>query len=92
MKKKIIIIDDEPLIATLLKELIDDEQGLEVAKVATRKEDFLNFIQRDSFDVALVDISVGEREGGLELLKILKEQYEMIKEQQQRLSTIIREV
>ncbi len=72
MKKKIIIIDDEPLIATLLKELIDEEPDLEVAQVATKKEEFLNHVTKTAFDIALVDISVGEREGGLELLKILK--------------------
>jgi two-component system, NarL family, invasion response regulator UvrY len=72
MKKKIIVIDDEPLIATLLKELIDEEPDLEVAQVATKKEEFLNHVTQTPFDIALVDISVGEREGGLELLKILK--------------------
>jgi two-component system invasion response regulator UvrY len=72
MKKKIIVVDDEPLIATLLKELIEDEPDLEVAQVATRKNDFLSFVEKDGYDIALVDISVGEREGGLDLLQTLK--------------------
>ncbi len=72
MKKKIIVIDDEPLIATLLKELIEDEPDMEVAQVATRKEEFLGMVTQDVFDIALIDISVGGREGGLELLQILK--------------------
>jgi two-component system invasion response regulator UvrY len=72
MKKRIIVIDDEPLIATLLKELIDDEEDLQVAQVATRKDEFLRFVTDNPYDVALVDISVGEREGGLELLQTLK--------------------
>jgi two-component system, NarL family, invasion response regulator UvrY len=72
MKKKIIVIDDEPLIATLLKELIDEEEDLEVAQVATKKEEFLNFVLQNRYDIALIDISVGEREGGLDILQILK--------------------
>jgi DNA-binding NarL/FixJ family response regulator len=72
MKKRIIVVDDEPLIATLLKELIDDDPDLEVAQVATKKNDFLEFVTKDAYDIALVDISVGEREGGLDLLQTLK--------------------
>jgi two-component system, NarL family, invasion response regulator UvrY len=72
MKKKIIVIDDEPLIATLLKELIEEEPDMEVSQVATRKEEFLDLVTQGSFDIALIDISVGEREGGLDLLQILK--------------------
>jgi two-component system invasion response regulator UvrY len=72
MKKKIIVIDDEPLIATLLKELIDEEPDLEVAQVATKKEEFLKSVSNNTYDIALIDISVGEREGGLDLLQTLK--------------------
>jgi two-component system, NarL family, invasion response regulator UvrY len=72
MKKRIIVIDDEPLIATLLKELIDEDEELEVAKVATKKDEFLQAVAADRYDIALIDISVGEREGGLELLAAIK--------------------
>ena len=72
MKKKIIIVDDEPLILDLLKELIEQEEDFEILEIATRQQDFLNSIEQDSFDVAIIDISVGERDGGLNLLQILK--------------------
>ena len=73
IKKKIIILDDEPLISTLIKELIEEEgQDLEISKITTEKKEFLNEVMLESFDVALVDISVGGREGGLDILKTLK--------------------
>jgi DNA-binding NarL/FixJ family response regulator len=72
-KKRIIIIDDEPLISTLMKELIDDNEEFEISKITTQKDEFLEAVSQDSYDIALIDISVGWREGGLELLKILKE-------------------
>jgi len=74
VKKKIIILDDEPLIPILIREMIQEEQGLEIAAIATDKEEFLEAVKNNSFDAALIDISVGGREGGLELLEILKNQ------------------
>jgi DNA-binding NarL/FixJ family response regulator len=72
-KKRIIIIDDEPLISTLMKELIDDEPEFEISKITTQKDEFLSALEEASFDIGLIDISVGWREGGLEILKILQE-------------------
>jgi two-component system invasion response regulator UvrY len=72
-KKQIIVIDDEPLISTLMKELIEDDQEFEIAKITTEKEEFLKACTEHKYDVALIDISVGWREGGLEILQILQE-------------------
>jgi len=73
MKKKILVVDDEPMIASLLKELIDEDPELQVAQVATRKSEFVDFVAQNIYDIALIDISVGEREGGLEMLQHLKD-------------------
>jgi len=73
MKKKIIVVDDEPLIPVLMKEIIEEDQGLEIAQIAHRKEEFLDLLSQNSFDAALLDISLGGREGGLELLKIIRD-------------------
>ncbi len=73
MKKKIIAIDDEPLIAVLMKEIIEEDSELEVAQIATEKNEFVYFVENGSFDAGIVDISVGGREGGLELLQIIKD-------------------
>ncbi len=72
VKKRIIVIDDEPLISTLMKELVDEDPELEVSKITTAKDEFLAAVAQASFDIALVDISVGGREGGIEILKSLK--------------------
>src|ERR1044071_2219726 len=72
MKKRIIIIDDEPLIPALIKEFLDEKDGYEISEVATTPESFLNSVKQNPFDVALIDISIREREGGIELLRVLK--------------------
>jgi DNA-binding NarL/FixJ family response regulator len=72
-KKRVIVIDDEPLISTLMKELVDEEPDLEISKITVKKEEFLEAVTQHSFDIALIDISVGGREGGIEILKFLKE-------------------
>ncbi len=72
-KKRIIVIDDQPLISNLIKELVSDEQELEVVQITSKKEEFLDAaVHGHSFDVALIDISVGDREGGIEILKTLQ--------------------
>jgi DNA-binding NarL/FixJ family response regulator len=71
-KKKIIAVDDEPLIAVLMKEVIDEDPELEITKIASEKADFLNSVEQGHFDAALIDISIGGREGGIELLQAVK--------------------
>jgi two-component system, NarL family, invasion response regulator UvrY len=72
MTKRIIILDDEPLIPVLIKEMIEEEQELEISQITADKGEFLDSVKQNSFDAALIDISVGGREGGIELLQILK--------------------
>ena len=71
-EKRIIVVDDEPLIAILMKEIVEEDEGLEIAQIATDKKEFFNLLDQDNFDAALIDISVGGREGGIELLQMVK--------------------
>lgn len=73
-KKKIIMIDDEPLIPSLIQELLEmtEEGELEIARITANKDEFLDLVLNEPFDAALIDISVGSREGGLDLLRDLK--------------------
>jgi DNA-binding NarL/FixJ family response regulator len=57
----------------LIKELVDEDPQLEIARITTQKKEFMDAINQGPFDIALIDISVEGREGGLELLKQLKE-------------------
>jgi DNA-binding NarL/FixJ family response regulator len=72
MRKRIIVVDDEPLIGVLMKEIVEEDPGLEIVHIVSEKDEFLNLINRHSFDAAIVDISVGCREGGIELVQTIK--------------------
>lgn len=72
IKKRIIIIDDDPMVLELVKEIIEEDEELETSHLVRTKNEFLNLVFQTSFDGALIDISVGNREGGIELLQILK--------------------
>jgi DNA-binding NarL/FixJ family response regulator len=75
IKRKIIILDDEPLIPALIKDLIEEEPALEISEVVDNQADFFNRVQQDHFDVALIDVSLGkEGRGGMEVLRRLKEE------------------
>lgn len=67
--KRIIIVDDNPMIPELLKEVINAEPDLEVSRIAAGREEFFRCLEDEFFDMALVDLSLKEREGGLRILE-----------------------
>lgn len=71
-KRKIIIVDDNPSIPPLLKEIIDMEPDMLVACEAANKDEFFRCLAKGNLDVALVDLSLKEREGGLDILDELR--------------------
>jgi two-component system invasion response regulator UvrY len=71
-KIRTIAIDDEPLILSMMQELVEDDPDVEISAITENNAEFLDMIAKEQFDVALMDISVGGREGGLELLKALQ--------------------
>lgn len=73
MRHKIILIDDEPLILNLIEELMEEEKEFEVASITSTREEFLSFVSKDPYDVAVIDISVEDSEGGFDILKSMKE-------------------
>jgi len=56
-----------------MKEIIEEDQELEMAQFVSEKDEFLNLVSQNTFDAALVDISMGGREGGIELLQTMKD-------------------
>lgn len=72
IKKEIIIVDDEPLIPVLMKEIVEEDGLFTVARIAGGKKEFLEAVQEGLFDIALIDMSLEGREGGLELLELMK--------------------
>ncbi len=71
-KKRIIIVDDEHLVLSLLKEVLEEDSGIEVS-VTHKKEEFMELAKYHEFDAAVIDIRIGGKNGGMDLLKFLKE-------------------
>ena len=71
-KKRVIVVDDEPMISILTKEFIEEDEEWEISSITTEKAEFLDLILNNPYDVALIDISIGGCEGGLEILRTLK--------------------
>ena len=70
-KAKVLLVDDHPIVRQGLANLIDQEDDLHVSGQASDAEQALAAILKDRPDVALVDISLGDR-SGLELIKDIR--------------------
>lgn len=68
MKRRIVIVDDHPIIRDGLSQLINQESDVEVCGVAANAGDGLDLIARLQPNLAIVDLSLGGRPG-LELIK-----------------------
>src|SRR5215471_4222059 len=69
-KTRILFADDEPAIRMTLP-LILQQQGFEVSVAATVPE-ALAYINRQSFDVLLADLNIGERGDGFTLISAMR--------------------
>lgn len=76
-KRRILIVDDHPLLREGVANLINREPDLHVCGEAPNAAEALQVIRSLRPDLALVDISLGGR-SGLELIKDLKLQYEAL--------------
>jgi len=66
--KRVLIVDDHPMMRTGLAQLIDNEPDLKVCAEADNAGQALDVIARQSFDLILLDISLPDK-NGLELIK-----------------------
>lgn len=66
--KRILIVDDHPMMRTGLAQLIDNEGDLKVCAEADNAGQAIDIVSREKFDLALLDISLPGK-NGLELLK-----------------------
>ncbi len=69
-KTRILFADDEPAIRMTLPAVLEHE-GFEVSVAATVAE-ALSYINRDSFDVLLADLNIGERGDGFTLISAMR--------------------
>jgi DNA-binding NarL/FixJ family response regulator len=66
--RKVLIVDDHPIVCAGLKQIIDHEEDLTVCGTADDVNGALQAIRRLSPDVAIVDLNL-RREDGLQLIK-----------------------
>ena len=71
IQKRLLIVDDHPMLRTGLAQLIDDEGDLKVCCEADNAGQAINAVSKQKFDLALVDISLPDK-SGLELIKDLR--------------------
>jgi DNA-binding NarL/FixJ family response regulator len=66
--KRVLIVDDHPMMRTGLAQLIDNEPDLKVSAEADNAGQALDAVARQPFDLILLDISLPDK-NGLELIK-----------------------
>jgi DNA-binding NarL/FixJ family response regulator len=69
--KRLLIVDDHPMMRTGLAQLIDSEGDLKVCAEADNAGQAINIVSKQKFDLALVDISLPDK-NGLELIKDIR--------------------
>ena len=69
--KRLLIVDDHPMMRNGLAQLIDNEDDLKVAAEADNAGQAITAVSKQKFDLALVDISLPDK-NGLELIKDLR--------------------
>ena len=69
--KRLLIVDDHPMMRTGLAQLIGSEPDLNVVAEADNARQALAAVEKSNFDLALLDISLPDK-NGLELIKDLR--------------------
>ncbi len=74
-KKKVMVVDDHPIVRQGLAQLINQEDDIEVCCEAENMKNALLVVEKFHPDVAIVDIALGESTG-VRLIKELSEKYQ----------------
>ncbi len=77
--KKILIVDDHPLLRQGIKQVIELEEDLKVTGEASSANEAIDMINRDKPDIAIVDITLAGNVSGIELVKSINERFPDIK-------------
>jgi DNA-binding LytR/AlgR family response regulator len=75
-KSKILIVEDEPLIADDLSYILERE-GYEIAGILSEMETAVNFLKTEKPDLILLDISLEGDEDGIDLAQIINESFQI---------------
>jgi DNA-binding NarL/FixJ family response regulator len=77
-RKRILIIDDHPIFRLGLKELINQENDLQVCGEVEKPAEALGTIADVSPDMILIDLALEQEDDGLELITQIREQFETL--------------
>ena len=72
---RIVVVDDHPIVAEGLKQLLELEDDLVVCSAVQNAGDAIAEIEKENPDLMIVDISLKGGSSGLELIKTIKAQY-----------------
>jgi DNA-binding NarL/FixJ family response regulator len=70
-KTRILIVDDHPIVRRGLAQLINQESDLRVTAEAENAEEALGYMDEQGFDMAMVDVSLGDTDG-IKLTEMIK--------------------
>jgi DNA-binding NarL/FixJ family response regulator len=73
-RKKVLIVDDHFIVRRGLTQLLEQQANVRVCATAASAEEALELAAQESFDLAIVDISMGQMDG-LELTQELKNRH-----------------
>ncbi|MBN2040387.1 MAG: response regulator transcription factor [Spirochaetes bacterium] len=77
-KKKIIIVEDHPIVRQGLKTIIEEENDLEICGETGNANEAIRIISKLNPDLVLVDISLEGNANGLDLVKSMHKRYPAI--------------
>ena len=72
---RIVIVDDHPIVANGIQQLIDREPDMKVVKSVQDAEAAVRAIESDSPDLVIIEISLKGATNGIDLIKGLKKRY-----------------
>ncbi|MEP0547542.1 MAG: response regulator transcription factor [Rhodothermales bacterium] len=70
--KRLLVVDDHPIVRHGLVQLLEQEQGFEVAAQAGTAAEALRLAEQGGYDLAIIDVSL-QGVSGLELVKQIRE-------------------
>jgi DNA-binding NarL/FixJ family response regulator len=79
MTASIMIVDDHPIVANGIQQLIDREPDMKVIQSVQDAESTIKFLEKIQPDLMVVDISLKGSTNGIDLIKSLKKRYPKIK-------------
>ncbi|MFH1124020.1 MAG: response regulator transcription factor [Pseudomonadota bacterium] len=71
---RVLITDDHPIVREGLKKILSRESDIQVAGEAQNSEELMKLVQKEKWDIVVLDITMPGR-GGLDVLKELSEKY-----------------